>query len=171
MGRREVFDPARAFAANREFAWGGQRVLVGAPFLDKSNPRRLRQLYDNRYLRMLPSDGSEIEEQEIDDGRPLFSMMTEQEIRDWMREHNVIPHPKSPKESLVRKARLLWEEMKAGILRPALPPGLTEMPAPMEVLHGIDASGGQQSPEEGDRQGVQKPTGQGDPPKRVRLNG
>lgn len=161
MGRREVFDPARSFAANREFSWGGQVIKTGAPFSDKSHLRRLRQLYDSRYIRMLPpleeSDQDELE------GRPPFTKMTVDEIRGWMLLNNVIAHEKSTHASLVRKARLLWEEIKSGVVRPPI------VVKPQEPTNGVDASGDQQPDPARDSEGVQEPVGQGDAPKRTRL--
>jgi hypothetical protein len=111
MGRRETFDAERSFVANRSFLWAGRSVDAGQPFTDKGNKRRLRQLYDGRFLKMLPPEQQLPEE---DDGRPLFVSMTEAELLAWMKGHGVIAHPKLNKDGLVKKARLLWLELKVG---------------------------------------------------------
>jgi hypothetical protein len=137
MGRREAFDPLRSFVANRDFSWGGKPIKAGEEFSDRRDMRRLRQLYDNRFLRM----------SEVDNGAPAFKQMSDDQLRQWLIDNGAdkLAHPRSPNERLIERCRRIWLAQQHG------------------GTNGVDA--GHVHPQ-GSREGVQGASAAGDPPPR-----
>lgn len=79
----EEFDRERDFTVTREFTLNGQRLVPGDVF-DKSQVtvRRLRQLYEQRSLRMGPASEAP---------QSPFAAMSVEELRDWLVRHGVVP--------------------------------------------------------------------------------
>jgi hypothetical protein len=104
MARREAFDPLRSYVANRDFSWGGKQITAGMEFSDRRDMRRLRQLYDGRYVRM----------DDTDSGAPDFKKMKEEELRQWLIDNGRVnlAHPMSAHHRLVDRCRRTWLELK-----------------------------------------------------------
>ncbi len=82
---REVFDRDRSFEAVKTFKFNGAMFGPGQPFnKDVVSPRRLRQLYDGRYLRMT----------EARVFVPMHEPIREQHPRELVELGNNIPKPK-----------------------------------------------------------------------------
>ena len=108
MGRREAFDPLQQYVANRTFAFGAHTYVEGEPFNDRNDMRRLRQLYDGRYIRMAP------ERLDV----PKFKAMTEDQLKTWLIDAGfaTLAHPRSPHVRLVERAQRVWAEQQAARL-------------------------------------------------------
>ena len=114
MGRREAFDPLQSYVANRTFAFGRRTYNDGDPFNERDDMRRMRQLYDGRYLRMAPKRTD----------MPAFITMNEDQLKKWLidKGYETLAHPGSPHVRLVERAQRVWVELH---LSPHLsPPGL-----------------------------------------------
>jgi hypothetical protein len=105
MGRREAFDPLQNYVANRTFAFGPRTYKEGDPFNERDDMRRMRQLYDGRYLRMAPK--------RVD--APDFKTMTENQLKEWLtdRGYAALAHPRSTHVRLVERAQRVWAELAA----------------------------------------------------------
>ena len=110
MGRRDAFDPLQGYVANRTFAYGARTYVEGDPFEDRTDMRRLRQLYDSRYLRMAPKRTD----------MPNFKGMDENQLKDWLiaKGFPTLAHPRSPHMRLVERAQRVWAELAAAQLGP-----------------------------------------------------
>lgn len=110
MGRRADFDPLRSYEAARQFVWKGEVVCEGAAFTDRGDMRRLRQLYDSRFLRMTEDDSR----------APAFASMSVEQLRQWLIDHGEpnLAHPRAPQVRLLERCRRLW-------LKEAQPHGIT----------------------------------------------
>lgn len=129
MGRREAFDPLRKYVANRAFTFGSTKYKVDDPFNDRKDMRRMRQLYDNRWLRMAPAD----------DSTPDFKTMTEDQLKEWLIAAGSpsLAHPRSKHFRLVERCQRIWAEMAAKGLtvaaKPAAPAPRVRRAAPPRV--------------------------------------
>jgi hypothetical protein len=105
MARRAAFDPLRMYVANRDFVWKGKKFVAGDPFDDRSDMRRMRQLYDNRHLRM----------SEVDSGAPNFKQMKDDELRQWLIDAGKpgLAHERASRQRLLERCARIWLEQKA----------------------------------------------------------
>ena len=108
MGRRDAFDPLQSYVANRTFAFGRRTYNEGDLFNERDDMRRMRQLYDGRYLRMAPKRTD----------MPAFLTMTEDQLKAWLidKGYATLAHPKSPHVRLVERAQRVWAELQAAKL-------------------------------------------------------
>lgn len=116
MARREAFDPLQNYVANRTFAFGAKTYNDGDPFNERSDMRRMRQLYDGRYLRMAPKRTD----------MPNFKGMREEQLKEWLIDNGypTLAHPRSPHVRLVERAQRVWAEQQAAKLaKPAMSNG------------------------------------------------
>lgn len=97
---REKFDWKREFTVNKPFKFSGQTLAPGVPF-DKTtaSTRRLRQLYDNLYINMQPKGY-----QPVGSGEVPLSIMTEEQLREWLDNHGVIARRNADRAKLLQQA-------------------------------------------------------------------
>lgn len=121
---RDRFDREREFINLKTYKYNGKDQQAGQVF-DKSQAttRRLRQLYEARYIRMAqPHEVGEPAGPQM----PDFFNMTAEQLRTWMKENGRVPHPRSSQPSLVTKSVRLWQELQ----------GLIPVPAPAGDANG-----------------------------------
>lgn len=109
---REPFDRERTFIAVRRMTIQGKRIESGDPF-DKSlvNVRRLRQMYDTRWIKMAPDN-------QLEPKPPVFVMPTKPEflklsnegLRIWLKGHRVLPRPRATRVKLLELVEKKWQE-------------------------------------------------------------
>jgi hypothetical protein len=101
---REPFDPARVFAARKVFRMQGRDYTFDDP-IDKDviNMRRLRQLYDQRMIYMLPVDMTPAKST-----HPKFSELPDDALRAWLRSHNITPRANWTRAKLELRAEEAW---------------------------------------------------------------
>jgi len=106
LPRFEQFDRDRNFLVTRSVVVSGKKFGPGDPF-DKTlvTTRRLRQLYDHRFLKMGPAERN-LEPQ----GRPNFAVLPEAAIREWLSAHKVLAPPFTTAKALARLAVSEWEK-------------------------------------------------------------
>lgn len=97
---QERFDPAREFSVARRFKLSGVEQVPPQPF-DKglTSTRRLKQLYEQRLLKMLPR--AEVQQPAPEPVRPVFTELSSEALRDWLRAIN------APPRSGISRARLI----------------------------------------------------------------
>jgi hypothetical protein len=104
--RREAFDAGRDFQVTRHMTISGTKFLPGHPFDKKLvSTRRLRQLFDQRCLAMLPGMGAEAP---LTPAKPDFGALPEEAIKDWLKVHGVVPRFGWPHDRLVEAATGEW---------------------------------------------------------------
>jgi len=99
---REQFDRERDFLAVRPIATGGKTFGAGEPF-DKElvSVRRLRQMYEQRTLRMVPI----VVEGSPDKPRaPSLSNLNDRDLRAWLEKRGVIPRRSATRQKLLELA-------------------------------------------------------------------
>lgn len=109
---REPFDPSRAFVIVRPVRVGGKTYGAKQPF-DKTlvTTRKLRQLYDGRYLAMAPSSSPAFPPA----SPPSVYNYSESELVDWLTARGVVPRQRDKKDR--KKLLAMVEETLAGPLR------------------------------------------------------
>lgn len=79
---REEFDRDRMYTVNKFFVFNGKQQPVNSIFeKEQATTRRLRQLYEGRYLNMAAPDFN------VDGGRvamPNFPRMADPDLREWL---------------------------------------------------------------------------------------
>jgi hypothetical protein len=112
---REPFDRTREFRVLRQMILAG-RVYVTNEAFPKTlvNDRRLRQLYDQRYLQMVPLDPVPLDtnpapviEKEVG-SRPDFADMTNQQLTQYLTDHGVTPRHGWKRPQLLQRAEQAW---------------------------------------------------------------
>jgi len=105
--KREAFDAGRDFVVTRVMLVSGLKFLPGHPFDKKLvTTRRLRQLFEQRCLDMLPGIGAETP---LTPSKPDFAALPEEAIKDWLRVHGVVPRFGWERDRLVNAAASEWE--------------------------------------------------------------
>lgn len=103
---RERFDPNRAFAARKALRLRGKDYVQNDPVnKDEIDPRRLRQMYDQRMVFMLPVDAAPPPPK-----RPKFRALPEDALRAWLRAHGTVPRASWTRETLEAKAAAAWDK-------------------------------------------------------------
>ena len=107
--KREEFDAGRDFVVTErsDLTISGTKFLPRQPF-DKTlvSTRRLRQLFEQRRLEMLPGPGAETP---LTPSRPDFAVLPEEAIKDWLKVHGVVPRFGWERDRLVEAATSEWE--------------------------------------------------------------
>lgn len=116
---REEFDRNRSFMVVKMFPYEGKQQLPGAQFdTGAVNTRRLRQLYDARYIRMAgPADELLI----LDPSKPRmpnFALMPEPDLRAWLRDNGAPPNPRATHPRLVGRAIRRWHVLNPEVKEP-----------------------------------------------------
>lgn len=104
--RRREFDRNAVFLAGERLPpVGGKKYRPGEK-IDTSlfTTRRLRQLYDQRFLTM--QDPEEVEEES--NKRPLFEQMPTPAVIAWLRTRRKVPRAGSLRENVVKMADAVW---------------------------------------------------------------
>lgn len=89
MRLREKFDPARAYEANKPFKWGKSKFVEGDPFPNSTvtcSDRKVRQMYEARYIRMRPLDERKLQEMiaPVVPMMPDFERLSAEAICNWL---------------------------------------------------------------------------------------
>lgn len=102
--KREKFDRERAFEANRLIRCNGVEFVPGQSF-DKTlvTTRRLRQMYDNRDLRM--SEKQEPENNGID-----IDAMSERQLTLLLEDNGIVVRYGKGRDWLVKRAKTFLQE-------------------------------------------------------------
>lgn len=127
---REDFDERRDFACTRTFTLGGVTYKMNDTLQkDQLTVRRLRQLYDHRYIRMLPWGVEEASAKTDVIQMPAFASMQTEALEVFLQSNNVVPRIGSSRDVLLKKAIQTWnrmsEEKKKAVLENASPPNST----------------------------------------------
>ena len=107
--KREEFDAGRNFIVTERapVTISGVKFLPNQPFDKKLvTTRRLRQLFEQRRLEMLPGIGAETP---LTPTKPDFAALPEEAIKDWLKVHGVIPRFGWERDRLVEAASTEWE--------------------------------------------------------------
>lgn len=107
---RAHFDHKATFIVMRPMKINGEFHAGGAT-LNKNllSMRRIRQMYDNRMLRM----ADKMPEPEFPT-KPPFDDITDEELKQWLTSHNIVVRPgkrRSSRKTLLEKANTKWEEL------------------------------------------------------------
>lgn len=110
--RREEFDPGRSFVVTRCPAGtvvlrvAGTEFRPGKPFQKNLvSVRKLRQLFDMRYLGMTNEEPLPPLFQ-----KPNFSALPDPAIREWLRAHGVVPRLTATTVQITARASEEWEK-------------------------------------------------------------
>lgn len=110
---QEPFDPTRQFVATRTMICGGKHFLAGQLFnKNLVNTRRLRQMYEQRMLRMMPQDEPLVTQvlENMKPEKPKFEELSNEGLRLWLRNNGYIPKPRTPREKLLELVEIKWKE-------------------------------------------------------------
>lgn len=111
---REEFDRTRVFVNVKTFTFSGERYVEGSEFdKDKASTRRLRQLYESRFLRMLSA--AEVEALAPVAGKPRmpnFPLMAPDVLKQWLQDNGRKPNPRATHPRLVGRAIRRWQELQ-----------------------------------------------------------
>lgn len=118
---REPFDHTRTYTAARDCTIATYRYKAGDVFDNRIvTIRKLRQLYDARWLRMEDYDyqkeevAEAAEAQKVAPVKPDFDTLSLVGLREWLKSQNVVPKPRASKTELVAQAEARWQEMING---------------------------------------------------------
>ncbi len=107
---REDFDEKREFVCMKAFNLGGVRYTTNTPFpKGTTHVRRLRQLYDHRYLNMLPI-GVEAFEENYDPKMPDFNALPTEAIEAFLQSNGIVPRFGQERKKLIQRAKKVWHE-------------------------------------------------------------
>jgi hypothetical protein len=100
---REQFDPKRGFLTVRPILFNGKTIGPGQPFdVTLVNVRRLRQLYDQRYVKMAPVAAGSLRRFRP---RPQTSPeLSDAQLRAKLEAHGVVPRRGAPRAKLLELA-------------------------------------------------------------------
>lgn len=105
------FDRADEFAAARQFTCGGVAYEPGQAFdKTKVNTRRLRQLYDSRWIRVVHT-AQDAGTPHFKPRMPDFAGMSANGVRAWLESNKITIHQRASHQTLVTKAKLLWNQL------------------------------------------------------------
>lgn len=168
MRLRERFDPLRSYVANKPFKWGKVKFNIGDRFPTEQvtcTDRKVRQLYEARYLRMQADNGVRLHELIQPPAVPTmpdFDRLSPEAIRNWLKNHCVefsdeelaaleteaLDHSK-----LVKIAQNQWnkrhnvvEEVKTDAEPMPDLPALPVIEPPKEETNGVAATNGTGEP-------------------------
>lgn len=101
----EKFDGTREFEAARPVKLAGADLKIG-DLIDKGKltVRRLRLLFEQRIIRFADATTAEAIK------CPAFDKLPPEALREWLRQHDVYPHPRSTHDALVEKAVQTFEK-------------------------------------------------------------
>ncbi len=107
---REPFDRDRNYVLNKSFKFNGKSLVVGSVF-DKTTTttRRLRQLYESRYLNMSPVGTPNVLGGPV---MPNFPLMKEDELRAWLAAHGREQKEVARHDVMVARAIRIWYELQ-----------------------------------------------------------
>jgi hypothetical protein len=112
---RPEFDRDRELIVVKPFNIQGRRWNCEEVFDPKQvTVRRLRQLYDSRYLKHMPEIKSAAQPTEAPPPIPKFEELTSAGIKQWLKNHGVRPHPRTSHAKLVELALAKWKEVNDG---------------------------------------------------------
>lgn len=132
----QPFDRNQDFVVLKAFSFNGRTWQPNAMF-DKTTAtdRKLRQLYESRYLRMVGAS-------DLFDGAlgPRFDSMPDTALREWLTANTGhVPHELATRERLIARAKRRWHELQAAeavaatgspSVGDAMPPPPQSKPAP-----------------------------------------
>lgn len=115
---REPFDPARTYTVVRDCTIATTQFRTGDVFDNRIVPiRKLRQLYDARWLRMEEYDyqkeevAQAAEAQKVAPVKPEFDTLSLNGLREWLKSQGIMPKPRVSKAELVEAAETRWQEL------------------------------------------------------------
>lgn len=112
--QREKFDPDRQFRAIRGFPFLDATYGPGDIFpREVTTTRKLRQLYEARYLVMDPlsvKPNQSILDYLNDHGGTELSLMSIDELKAWLVEHGVVPRYGASRVQLLERAEVVLEK-------------------------------------------------------------
>lgn len=114
---REQFDPNATFVALRTIVTQSKHFNPGDEFDKKLvNVRRLRQLYEQRWLDMVdtPAPTLDTAKSKIP-VKPDFLHISNEGLRVWLRNHGITPSPKTMRDKLIEMAEQKWKEYIDGL--------------------------------------------------------
>lgn len=95
---REPFDVERSYAVSKAMTFQGIRYAPGDHFpREATNTRRLRQLYEQRYLTFEPEGAGGLD----------LATFTFEELRTFLADHGVIPSPRWGRDKMLEKGKAL----------------------------------------------------------------
>lgn len=114
---REFFDRERAFLAVKNFSLNGKLVEGGA-LIDKTkiNTRRLRQMYDQRLIRMTDAEPIADSDKPRPPQKPHFELLSLDGLKLWLEENGHISRPRTKLPALVKIAEKIWKEKIDGFI-------------------------------------------------------
>lgn len=102
--RRDPFDRERSFIVSKSLTIFGDKLVPGQVF-DKTlvTTRRLRQLYDSRFLAIAP---------DVKSPEPVFDpdKMSDEQLKLFLEDHGVVPRYNAKRTWLVDKVRRLSQD-------------------------------------------------------------
>lgn len=115
MRMRQEFDAARKFRAIKDFRYFGHHITAGDAF-DKQvcASRKLRQLYEARYLEMTDDPAElppELAALPRPSSMPNFPMMDVMALREWLEANGRKPSPQITHPRLVARAIRRWHDL------------------------------------------------------------
>lgn len=117
--RVEKFDANRQFVLLKGTRVAGKHVEAGEVF-DKSlvDNRRLRQMYEGRWLRMATFEEAPQVEPHTPSplNKPDFHSLNLDELKLWLQAHNVSHRSRVSKETLLYLADKKWQELVADVV-------------------------------------------------------
>lgn len=104
--RPEPFDRNNKFVVRREMLINGKKFKFGDE-LDKDllTTRRLRQLYEQRFVVM-----EECDDDEEENVKPVFEKLPTQSVLDWLKTHKVRPRAGSKRDKVINLANTVWDK-------------------------------------------------------------
>ncbi len=116
MRPREKFDPDRDYLANKIFSVQKTDYVHGDLFNKSSvNVRRLRQMYEARFLTMAPPKPANATPlAPVKPTMPNFSALSEHGLKAWLTNNGVSPSPRLKLPALITKAEARWKELNNG---------------------------------------------------------
>jgi hypothetical protein len=127
MRVRERFDETREYVANKKFGWAKAKFREGDPFPGLHvtvSQRKMRQLYDARYLRMLPLNPGKLQEmiQPVAPAMPDFDRISDEAITVWLENNGASCEDMETRDGLIAKAQRHWKKLHEPAPEPAPEP-------------------------------------------------
>jgi hypothetical protein len=112
---RPTFDRERALIVNKPMKFNGKKFGMGDVF-DPSltTTRRLRQLYEGRWLKHGPYVPKPVEPTPTKPVMPEFKQLSTDGLRQWLTNHNASPTPRIGRARLIELAATKWKELYDG---------------------------------------------------------
>lgn len=111
MHAREKFDPNRDFIVIKTFKWNGTIFRIKEPFNKAlASLRRLRQMYDGRWLAMAPIN-LPTELKPLKAVMPNFSVLAAENLKHWLENNGYKDPLPEDKDELVQIAKDHWKTL------------------------------------------------------------